>query len=168
MDIRQASKRYVRTLGLPSSTNIRDLLPEIERRTQRTIHLSPAEVDWEAPCGMWIATERAHYVFYDPRTSRAHQDHIIAHEFAHILKGHKGEMKVSASAVSGVLTLLDPDLIQTLLGRTQYDDREELEAELVGSYMQEHVRFHQNRRVDASNEMAVDRVERTLLRGRES
>ncbi|MEU3355250.1 hypothetical protein [Streptomyces sp. NPDC037389] len=143
--------------------SIRDLLPEVERRTGRTVSLQSAEVGWSAPCGMWVATERTHYVFYDPMTSRAHQDHIIAHEFAHILMGHKGAMEVPDETVGGLLTLLDPELIKMVLGRTQYEDQEELEAELTGSYLHAHIRSTRNH-ARPSDDPEADRVARTLLR----
>jgi hypothetical protein len=166
LHIRQASETFVRDLALPAASSIRDLLPEVERRTGRTVQLRPAELDWSAPCGMWVATERAHYVFYDPRTSPAHQDQIIAHEFAHILKGHKGQTESSGETVGGLLTLLDPELIQMVLGRTQYDEEEELEAEIIGSYIQAHVHSYQKNSVSISSETEVGRVARTFLRRR--
>ncbi|MGA5134958.1 hypothetical protein ACPCTO_34765 [Streptomyces olivoreticuli] len=166
--IQRASERFVRSLGLPSVTGIRDLLPEVERRTQRAVRLEPAEVEWSAPCGMWVATAEMHYIFYDPRTSIAHQDHIIAHEVAHILKRHRGRTKAPAETTEGLLTLLDPELIQSVLGRTQYDDVEELEAELVGTYLQAHVHHHQKYQVALSDETESDRVARTFLRTRKS
>ncbi|MEU1355390.1 hypothetical protein ABZ410_16025 [Streptomyces cinnamoneus] len=166
--IQRASERFVRSLSLPSVTGIRDLLPEVERRTQRAVKLEPAEVGWSAPCGMWVATAETHYIFYDPRTSIAHQDHIIAHEVAHILKRHQGQRKVPAEATEGLLALLDPELIQSVLGRAQYDDAEELEAELVGTYLQAHVHHHQKYQVAISDETESDRVARTFLRRRSS
>ncbi|MFD7334855.1 hypothetical protein ACFV98_02480 [Streptomyces violascens] len=168
VSVQRASERFVRDLSLPSVTGIRDLLPEVERRTQRAVKLEPAEVGWSAPCGMWVATAKSHYIFYDPRTSVAHQDHIIAHEIAHILKRHEGERELPAEATEGLLTLLDPELIQTVLGRAQYDDAEELEAELVGTYLQAHVHFHQKYQVAISDETESDRVARTFLRPRKS
>ncbi|BCL31015.1 secondary metabolite protein [Streptomyces aurantiacus] len=100
------------------------------------------------------------YVFYDPETSPAHQDHIIAHEFAHILKGHRGSTTLPAPDGGGLLSLLDPALIAAFLGRTGYAEHDEQEAEMVGSFLQAHANSY---RPPTRSEEA-DRITRTLLR----
>ncbi|MFF4187192.1 hypothetical protein ACFYZ9_28770 [Streptomyces sp. NPDC001691] len=165
---RRASEGFVRGLRLPPASSIRDLAPEIERRTGRAVELQPAELDWSAPCGMWVATKSRHIVFFDPRTTLAHQDHIIAHEFAHMLRNHKGGASIGGETVGGLLPDLDPELIQMVLGRTQYDEKDEMEAELDGSYLQAHIHASQRRVISQRGESEVDRrVARTFLRGRE-
>ncbi|MGW1815416.1 hypothetical protein ACWCQM_17885 [Streptomyces sp. NPDC002125] len=164
---RRASEGFVRGLRLPPAPSIRDLAPEIERRTGRAVELQPAELDWSAPCGMWVATKSRHIVFFDPRTTLAHQDHIIAHEFAHMLRNHKGGVSIGGETVGGLLPDLDPELIQMVLGRTQYDEKDEMEAELDGSYLQAHIHASQRRVISQRGESEVDRrVARTFLRGR--
>ncbi|MFJ9416639.1 ImmA/IrrE family metallo-endopeptidase [Streptomyces sp. NPDC101227] len=161
--IQQDSERFVRSLNLPAVTGIRDLIPEVERRTGLAVELQPAEVQVSTPCGLWIATEKRHYIFYDPRTSVAHQDHIIAHEIAHILKDHQGTAKMSTD-VSGI----SAELILSVLGRTQYDDAQELEAEMVGTYLQAHVLYHRKDRSGILDESESGRVARTFIRSRKS
>jgi 1,6-anhydro-N-acetylmuramate kinase len=39
--------------------------------------------------GMWIAGPSFDFVFFEQETARVHQDHIIMHELAHMLLGHK-------------------------------------------------------------------------------
>ena len=87
---------------------------------------------------MWIATSTVSYIFFDPQTSPAHQDHIIAHEFAHVLAGHRGSSTLPTPDAGGLLNLLDPALIRAVLGRTDYAHHDEQEAEMVASFLQEH------------------------------
>ncbi|MFH0246163.1 ImmA/IrrE family metallo-endopeptidase [Streptomyces sp. HK10] len=161
---RRASKAYVRDLALPPAASIRDLIPEIERRSGRSVCLLPAELEGSAPCGMYVATEGTNYVFYDPRTSPAHQDHIIAHEFAHILLNHQGGTTLPNAGASGLITLIDPAVVQMVLGRTDYDEEDEAAAEFVGSYLQAHVRSVGPVRPQTPEGSDVDRVAYTLLR----
>ncbi|MGC3001427.1 hypothetical protein ACPF8X_24400 [Streptomyces sp. G35A] len=136
--------------------------PFVEQYIGQPIHLQPANVGKSVPCGMWIATNTVSYLFYDPETSPAHQDHIIAHEFAHILKGHGGSTTLPEPAAGGLLGLLDPSLVKAVLGRTDYSERDEQEAEMVGSFLKAHTNSY---RPPARSDKAY-RITRTLLRGR--
>lgn len=163
--VRRSSQDFVRGLGLPPVANVRDLRPFVEERIGQPIRLQPAEVEASVPCGMWIATRTTSYVFYDPDTSPAHQDHIIAHEFGHMLKGHRGSSTLPPMNAGGLLDLLDPALIRAVLGRTDYVEHDEREAELVGSYLQEHANSYRPPTPQGLWHMAeADRIARTLLR----
>src|SRR3954463_3985583 len=118
-------------LKLPHVTNIRDLSDEVSRRTGRTVVLEPRE---QAPsvCGACAITESAVHVFYDPRTSSLHQDHIIAHEFSHLLLGHH-ENRPGSALAPAFITSVDPATVQMMLGRTKYDEDEERDTELLAS-----------------------------------
>ena len=142
--VRRRSEGFVTGLGLPPVAGVRDLVPEIERRTGRALSLQAAELEasQSIPCGMWLATRDTHYVFYDPRTSRAHQDHIIAHEFGHILKDHRGGPTLPSKDGSGLISHIDPSVVRMVLGRTDYAEHDEMEAELIGCYLQAHTRIH--------------------------
>ncbi|MGW0737483.1 hypothetical protein [Streptomyces sp. NPDC002851] len=162
----RSSRDFVRGLTLPPVASVRDLVPEIERRVGRALSLQPAELaaSETIPCGMWLATQDTHYVFYDPRTSRAHQDHIIAHEFGHILKDHRGGPELpgaSGKDGSGLISHIDPAVVRMVLGRTDYTAHDEKEAELIGSYLQAHANAYEP---PPSKEAAA--VARTLLRRR--
>lgn len=159
----RSSRDFVRGLRLPPVAGVRDLVPYIERRVGRALSLQPAELaaSETIPCGMWLATQDTHYVFYDPRTSRAHQDHIIAHEFGHILKDHRGGPELTSKDGSGLFTHIDPAVVRMVLGRTDYTAHDEKEAELIGSYLQAHAQAYEP---PPSKEAAA--VARTLLRRR--
>ncbi len=153
-------------LDLPHVTNIRDLRAEVSRRTGREVILEPQE---QAPsvCGACAVTESAVYVFYDPRTSTLHQDHIIAHEFSHLLLGHHESRPLSALAPA-LITTLDPAVVQMMLGRTKYDEAEERDTELLASLLQHRIIDRWLRSDESSGDDVQDRVTHTLLRRREA
>lgn len=162
---------FVTGLELPAVRSVRDLVPYAEERIGHPIRLQPAEVGEAVPCGMWISTATVSYLFYDPETSPAHQDHIIAHELAHALMGHRGSTVLPTPDGGGLLSLLDPEFIQavlggsseiTALGRTDYTETDEFDAEMVGSLLQQHAIAYR----PPSGSEETDRIARTLLRRR--
>lgn len=162
--MRRDSRRFVHGLDLPPADSIRELLPAIEERSGYSIRLAPAPVDIEQGlCGLWIrTTEGIDYIFVDKKTSRAHQDHIIAHEIAHILCSHHERLGLPQAKpiAERLVTTLDPEVVRMMLGRSDYEYRDEREAELIGSYLQRHV-HRPNRRLGEHG-----RVAQTLLRGK--
>ncbi|MFD9187205.1 secondary metabolite protein [Streptomyces phaeochromogenes] len=128
--------------------------------------LEPRE---QAPsvCGACAVTECAVYVFFDPRTSTLHQDHIIAHEFSHLLLGHHESRPLSALAPA-LLTTMDPAVVQMMLGRTKYDEAAERDTELLASLLQRRIIDRWLRSDESSGDDVQDRVMHTLLRRREA
>ncbi|WP_269857413.1 hypothetical protein [Streptomyces sp. RPT161] len=162
---RRDSRRFVRELDLPPADNIRELLPAVQERTGYSIRIAPApELGTRfGLCGMWIrTTDGIDYVFVHEKTSRAHQDHIIAHELAHILRDHQDTSAFPAGKPVGsrLISSLEPAAIKMMLGRSDYEYQDEREAELIGSYLQRHV--HRPHRPVREG----DRVAETLLRTR--
>ncbi|MCM2579724.1 hypothetical protein [Streptomyces meridianus] len=153
-------------LDLSHVTNIRDLRPEVSRRAGRAVMLEPRE---QAPsvCGACAVTESAVYLFYDPRTSSMHQDHIIAHEFSHLLLGHH-ETRPLCALTPTLITTMDPAVVQMMLGRTKYDEDEERDTELLASLLQQRIIDQWLRSDESSGDDVQDRVTHTLLRRREA
>ncbi|KQW17322.1 secondary metabolite protein [Streptomyces sp. Root369] len=118
-------------------------------------------------CGACAVTESAVHVFYDPWTSVLHQDHIIAHEFSHLLLGHHENRPVSALAPA-FITSVDPATVQMMLGRTKYDEDEERDTELLASLLQRRIIDRWLRSDESSGDEVQDRVTHTLLRRREA
>ena len=155
------SRAFVRSLDLPRVTSVRELRGYIEELIGEPIHIAPGKpADGDNPCGMVIKSGGVNYVGYDPDTSPAHQDHIIAHEFGHLLKGHRGSRIDPASAEGIILGDLDEDLWATILGRTNYTEPVEREAEAIGSFLQAHVISSR----PAPQSESADRITRTLMR----
>ncbi|WSQ12953.1 secondary metabolite protein [Streptomyces sp. NBC_01231] len=96
-----------------------------------------------------------------------HQDHIIAHEFSHLLLGHHETRPVSALAPA-VIASVDPATVQMMLGRTKYDEAEERETESLASLLQSRIINRWLRSDESSGDAVQDRVTHTLLRRREA
>ncbi|WP_070013205.1 ImmA/IrrE family metallo-endopeptidase [Streptomyces abyssalis] len=154
----------MRDLGLPPAESIRELLPAIESRSGRSIRLEPAPLNsGDGLCGMWIRTaEGIDYIFVNEETSRAHQDHIIAHEAAHILRNHQGGRALGDvnPVTDRLVTTLDPGVVKMMLGRSDYEFHDEREAELIASHLQRHI-HHPGPDIGGD-----DRIAETLLRRR--
>ncbi|QNA72067.1 hypothetical protein C8250_009250 [Streptomyces sp. So13.3] len=156
-------RSFVRSLDLPRVESVRELHDYVEKLIGEPVIISPTmPADGGTPCGLVVKIAGVNYIGYDPGTSPSHQDHIIAHEFGHLLKGHRGNQVAPASAAGIILGDLDPELIQMVLCRARYDDEQELEAEIIGTYLQTYVRHRSS--TPATQGADADRVMRTLIR----
>ncbi|MFI0979760.1 hypothetical protein ACH4SP_22510 [Streptomyces sp. NPDC021093] len=158
---------FVRGLHLPPVGSIRELLPHIEERSGLPIRLEAAPPEWdeEAVCGMWLRTVHTDYIFVVEETSRSHQDHIIAHEVAHILRNHQSaeaKLPPPAPIPRRISSRLDPDMVRSVLGRAFYAHQDEREAELIATLLQHRIHRPGAPRPNVADEL-VDRVTRTLL-----
>ncbi|SUD49565.1 Uncharacterised protein [Nocardia otitidiscaviarum] len=86
------------------------------------------------PCGLWLDCTDVDVIAYDSATSDYHIDQIIAHETGHMLLDHDAD----GAGLLGVQQLLpdvDPALIRRVLGRSQFADHQEAEAELFADLL---------------------------------
>ncbi|MFI5804440.1 hypothetical protein [Streptomyces sp. NPDC051561] len=153
-------------LELPAVTNIRDLRDEVSRRVRREVLLMP-RVQEASICGACLVTEDSISVFYDPRTIVLHQDHIIAHEFAHLLLKHH-ETRPSSALAPAFFPEVEGHTVQMMLGRTSYEEAEERATERLAFLLQSRIINHLKRTDEPSGDEVQDRVARTLLRRRET
>lgn len=168
---RRLSRRFVKGLDLPPAADVRELIPAIQRISGHPIRLAPAPAgSFQGICGMWIRTAAGiDYIFVHENTSRVHQDHIIAHEIGHIIRGHgltgtgagaARQQPPTADQLDRLVPHLDPAKVRVMLGRTDYVHEEEREAELIGTHLQ-----HLLHRPARGRTTRQDRAARTLLRG---
>lgn len=109
------------------------LVEHLSRRRNRLIHLVPAPMGAARPSGIWLRLPAMDVVVYEADTSRTHQEHIIAHELAHILCGHSTTTPVADEDSRLLFPDLDPQLVRDMLLRAEYDTGHELEAEVMAS-----------------------------------
>ncbi|GAA0581973.1 hypothetical protein GCM10010172_78780 [Paractinoplanes ferrugineus] len=130
MGLRRRSEHRLRGIRVPMPFDLDAFCGEVAARRGRPLIRRPvAGLSAEAPCGLWIATDRADHVFYDPGTSPLHAEHIVLHELAHILSGHSG---VDGS-IARLFPDLDPATVRRMLGRAGYPTAQEREAEMMAS-----------------------------------
>ncbi|MET8628976.1 hypothetical protein ABZW30_35455 [Kitasatospora sp. NPDC004669] len=130
--LRRHCERRLAGLNLPDPFTVDGLRTALERERGRPIVLEPLPaLGPDLPCGLWIALPSVDVVYYEQRTSPAHQDLIKLHELGHVLCGHTGTLELSR--LTALLPDLTPELIAELMGagRTSYHTAEEQEAEML-------------------------------------
>jgi len=123
----------VNELDIPAPFDLDRFMNSLEQQRRRPIRLCPFTSQPGVPCGMWISTKDADYLYYDAGTTPYHQDHIALHEAAHMLLGHRGGTQVWERLASMLIPDIDPGLVQLILGRTVYSSEEEQDAETLAS-----------------------------------
>ena len=130
-----AKGRYaviLRDLQMPVPFELGQFVAALEQQRRRPILVRPFTSGPEGPCGLWIGTADADYIYHEAGTTPFHATHIALHEIAHMLLGHQ-----HAAAWEQLISLLAPDvnqaLIQLILGRCAYSTTEEREAETLAS-----------------------------------
>ncbi|MBB5940268.1 hypothetical protein [Streptomyces zagrosensis] len=124
-------------LSVPNPFTIDALCQELSVQRRRPLHLHPLpQQDIRNDiCGMWLATETDDHIFFEQRTSRVHQEHIVLHEIGHMLFDHWGTDLGHSGVPQTLLPDLSPQLVQRLLGRASYTNRQEQEAEMLASLL---------------------------------
>ncbi|WP_203784221.1 hypothetical protein [Paractinoplanes rishiriensis] len=131
--LRRQCERRLRGIRIPNPFDLDAFCGEVSRRRGRPLIRRPVPgLSADAPCGLWIGTDRADHVFYDPGTSPLHAEHIVLHELAHILCGHAGHTG-AGGALAQLFPDLDPETVRRVLGRVSYSSAQEREAELMAS-----------------------------------
>jgi hypothetical protein len=133
--MRRRCEALVDSLDLSGRVDLANLSSVLGKRRGRPIHLLPLKLPVSGPCGMWVATGTYDAVFFEKNTSLLHQHHIVAHEFGHILADHRMEHVLGSDASRLLLPDLDPALVRRFLGRTNYTEDEEREAEVIASLL---------------------------------
>lgn len=167
--IRRESGKLFASLDLPEECDIADLCDRLSERRGRPLRLMPVSVPGSHPCGLWIMTRTVDFIVYEARTSKPHQDHIIAHELAHMVCGHRSGAGTPVGDDTAQLLFPDlaPELVQKILGRGNYSSVEEREAEVTASLILERINrpvLEPVSAVPAEDAEAMERIERSLRR----
>ncbi|MFC5289725.1 ImmA/IrrE family metallo-endopeptidase [Actinokineospora guangxiensis] len=133
--LRRQCAAVIDDLRLPSRADLPSLCSHLAEVRKRPLHVVPVALI-EQPCGMWVATRDADWIFVDDGTSPAHQEHILLHEIGHLICGHEG----GAQDVAAFFPDLDPDLVHATLARTTYSDEQEQQAEVMAYLLAEVLR----------------------------
>ncbi|MFC5825880.1 hypothetical protein [Nonomuraea insulae] len=72
-------------------------------------------------------------IWYQEHTTPLHQEHIILHELAHLLRGHTESPVEREELLRRLFPSLDTDMVRRVLGRVSYHNQQELEAEYIAS-----------------------------------
>lgn len=116
------------------------LCEHVGRRRGRTVRSLAMDLRGSGLHGLWIATDAEDFVVYESHTSRLHQEHIIAHELAHIVCGHHSGEQLDDSMARVLFPSIDPGAVRAVLGRCGYQAGAEQEAETMASLLLTRVR----------------------------
>jgi hypothetical protein len=123
-------RELLRDVPLPRPWSMNEWVDRLERRRGREIDLVAVEYAPGLPSGAWQRRADYDLIAYTAGTSPLHQDHIIAHEIAHLLCEHRGVCLMSKAEAAAVAPDLSAHLLSHLLTRVTTDD-DEYEAELI-------------------------------------
>ncbi|MDQ2875310.1 MAG: hypothetical protein M3Y33_11160 [Actinomycetota bacterium] len=123
----------VRELEIPEPFDLGQFIATLVLRRQRLIFLQPFTSGRGDPCGLWIGTDEADYIFCEQGTTPWHKTHIVTHEIAHMLLDHSGGTAAWQNLARLLAPDVDPALARLILGRTAYSTQEEREAETLAS-----------------------------------
>jgi hypothetical protein len=119
------------SIDIPDPFDVQVFCDRIAAQRGRPLHLHsvPGISGTDAPCGVWIATEKADHIFHEAATSPLHQDHIILHEIGHMLLGHRSILDGVQTDRGGLFPDIDPATVVSLLTRASYGTEDERDAE---------------------------------------
>lgn len=135
----------------------------------REIVLLPFDLPPSAPSGVCVSTASRDYVVVTTAATGPQRDHIVLHEVAHLLLEHRMQSLPEGSAL---FQHLDPRMVASVLGRTNYTTVEEQEAETLATVLGRRARLWDT--VDeaptgepggGSSDPLVDRLGRSLEHG---
>lgn len=132
--LRSGARARVRAIlaevPLPSPWSMNAWVDRLEAWRGREIDLLPVQYQPGQPSGAWQAREYYDLIAYTEHTSALHQDHIIAHELAHMLCAHTGTCLMSEAEAAVLAPQLSPQMLSHLLTRVTTSS-DEYEAELI-------------------------------------
>ncbi|GAA2472627.1 hypothetical protein ACFPFX_25760 [Streptomyces mauvecolor] len=133
--LRRRCQSKLKQFSLPYPFSMPALLHHLADLRGRSLYLHPLPPNAaiSGACGLLLETATDDHIFYEQRTARLHQEHIILHEVGHLLFGHQTVSIENDADRNMLLPDLDPRLIQRLLARTNYGTRQEREAEMLAS-----------------------------------
>lgn len=160
--LRRSCQARLTGLELPAECDVVALCAHLSKLRGRPIHCLALQMGASEPSGVWLSLPDAEWVVYEAHTSRVHQEHIITHEFAHMICGHRS---VTASQTRGTELLfpdLDPGLVRDLMTRQGYSDVQEQEAETMASLLVQSLRRASASTWCAGAPGVLGRVQRSL------
>jgi hypothetical protein len=126
------------TLFIPRPFSLEEFRAALEGQRSRPLNLVPTSTA-PACTGVWLATAKADYIFYERRAAPLLQVHIVGHEVGHMLFGHAGPPATQDDLARLLFPHLAPGLVRSMLARSDYTRAEEQEAEMFASLLLEQI-----------------------------
>lgn len=95
----------------------------------------------DSPCGLWLARDHDDLILHEAGTSQFHIDQIVGHEIGHMVLGH-GRTRAygvdrdrEIEMCRTVMPDIDPAAVNAVLGRTEFANDQERDAEMFASIL---------------------------------
>jgi hypothetical protein len=132
-----------RELPIPVPWDRDVFINNVAQMRGRAIKLIPTDTAAlvDSPCGLWLARDDDDLILHEIGTSDYHIDQIVGHEIGHILLGHGqnlacgADMARESDLCRQFLPDIDPKTVRAVLGRTNYANDQEHDAELFASML---------------------------------
>lgn len=131
-------RRELRGLGLPAHFTVAQLAESLARRRGRPLRLRPEPLPVAGLSGGLLVTRDIDFIAYQCNTSELHQDHIVCHEFGHLLAGHETVTVTGNDALRLLAPNIDPAVVRRMLGRSCSSEQAEQEAEHIADLLMAH------------------------------
>jgi len=132
--VKRRHTAIVRNLDIPRPFDLGEFVARLERQRNRPILLRPFSCGPSLPCGLWIGTAEADYIYYEKGTTPFHITHIAMHEIAHMLLDHRG-LSAWQNLARQIAPDVHPSLVELIMSRSAYSTPEERDAEILASLM---------------------------------
>jgi hypothetical protein len=136
-ELRRTVWTRLHALGVAENSDIGALRDALAAERGRPIELIPVSTG-AGPHGLCVEADAADYIAYERDTTPLHQQHIAAHELAHLACGHNSGL-TRDQAVQMLAPRVEGQAVRLVLGRTMYSGAEEQEAELFATLFLERV-----------------------------
>ncbi|MCC3776392.1 hypothetical protein [Streptomyces sp. UNOB3_S3] len=133
-EVRRRCEEVLDRVNRPEPFSLTSFCRHVAERRGRALHLHPLPetVALAGACGVWLATDTDDHIFFEQRTTRVHQEHIVLHEIGHMLFDHH-MLDEDGPLPAGLLPDLGAGLVNRLLARTNYTSLQEREAEMLAT-----------------------------------
>ncbi|WP_159080831.1 hypothetical protein [Nocardia suismassiliense] len=125
-------------LGLPNRFSVNQLAEALASKRGRPLRLRSAAFPVAGLSGGLLVTREIDFIAYQSLTSKIHQDHIVCHEFGHLIAGHQPHVVTGADALRLIAPNIDPSVVQRILKRSCSLTEEEIEAENIADLLMSH------------------------------
>lgn len=138
--MRRSCAALVRDLDLPVPAApdqlISALCGRMRQRLGRQVHHRLVPFPPDTVSGLWVATDSAHFILCEERTSPWHQLLITCHEFWHMEAGHRTVAADGQDATRLVFPSLDPNTVARIVARRSHCTAEaEQEADFFAAML---------------------------------
>jgi hypothetical protein len=122
---------------IPATGLVDDLVTAVGASRGRPFRLLGAPLRGTMTSGAWLPTPQADYVLYPKSASPTRREAVICHELGHVLLHHDPALHdaLTPALLGEVAPSLSLSTARAMLFRSSYTNREEADAEYVGTVL---------------------------------